>query len=164
MSMETTRVLAGPMQNVLFSYRGFIASSVDGAPIRGGLTSVVAEASLDGAAYSATGVTIAEEGVSGWFNVTIGATQMAATFGTLRITVSNTNAEIFYLDFRTDGVRLRGYGPPRDLNDAYAGDECEMTGILCPASALKEVDGYRVIREWQGGIDGPRRESGPGSI
>ena len=151
--VQPTRIYAFPTVDEAYSYEGYIANSNTGQPIVGGLTGVVAEASLDGAAYSATGVTFTETGTSGFFTLTVGATQMGATYGTLRITCTNTDAETWYLDFRTDDVRERAWGIPQSPEDSKQGDYCEETGLLIPASRLKMVDGSRVGEFWETGID-----------
>jgi hypothetical protein len=154
MALQPIRIKAFPVEGQIFTYEGYIASSVTGRPIVGGLTGVTAQASMDGGAYSSTGVTLVEQGVSGFFDLTLTAAIMTGvTQGIVRVTVTNTDAETWYLDLRTDGRRERAYGIPINVQDAENGDYCEETGLLVPASRLKTVDGNRVADFWDGGIE-----------
>ena len=47
-------------------------------------------------------------------------------------------------------VRPCVYGVPIDAQDALDGGQCEMTGVIAPASKLKMVSGKRVVDGFPG--------------
>lgn len=149
--LKPVRASLFPPPNQALSYQGVIRNIYTGHPITGGLTNLTAEGSFDGGAPTSVGLTVTEQNETGWFDLTVTALNMAADYGTITVTCDNTDSETFTIDFRTDGRRELAYGIPNDIMDAANADYCQMTGILCPQSMLKEVDGLRVGEFWDTG-------------
>jgi hypothetical protein len=149
--LKPVRALLFPPANVALSYSGVTRNLYTGHPITGGLTNLSVEGSFDGGALTSVGLTVDETDLLGNWDLTATALVMAATYGTIYVTCDNADSETFTIDFRTDGRRELAYGIPRDERDAALADYCQMTGILCPQSALKMVDGLMVGEFWETG-------------
>lgn len=149
--LQPVRTSLFPPEGVALAYTGLIRNIYTGHVIVGGLTNLSVEGSFDGGALTSVGLTVTEQGVTGYFDLTATALVMAATYGTIFVTCDNADSETFTIDFRTDGKRELAYGIPQDAEDAAHADYCQMTGILCPRSALKVVDGLQVGEFWETG-------------
>lgn len=90
--MSAANATANAIKGQTFRAYDRIVSSANGNPITGGLTSLTATMSLDGAAFSSTGVTVNEIGTSGYFYVEVAAAQVVGAFMIIRVTASNSNA------------------------------------------------------------------------
>jgi len=84
-----------PIYAQAFRTSGVIVAVTTGNPITGGLTTLAAQVSKDGGAFSATGVTVTEIGTTGFFTVDINATAMTANTIILRVTSADANAVYF---------------------------------------------------------------------
>lgn len=96
------------MSATLFAVRGQayrisvkIVSSATANPITGGLTDLTAQVSIDGAAFTSTGVTADEIETSGYVLIDIDATRMTGDLIVLKVTASNTNAVEASVEIKT---------------------------------------------------------------
>lgn len=81
-----------PIYGVAHRETGCIVSVTTGQVITGGLSSLTATASLDGAAFASTGLTIAEIGTTGFFTLDIDATRMTCNTLALKVTEATANS------------------------------------------------------------------------
>lgn len=85
-----------PVYGQAFDFTVVILSSATGNPLTGGLTGLAGNISIDGAAFSSTGVTVSEISTAtpttGFVKVSIAAAQMQAKVIAFNISASNTNA------------------------------------------------------------------------
>lgn len=84
-----------PVYGQAYRISGAIFDVTTGHIITGGLSSLAATASADGAAFSATGVTIAEIGTTGVFTVDLTAAVMTATTVIVKATEATANSADF---------------------------------------------------------------------
>jgi len=81
-----------PIYGVAHRESGCIVSVTTGQVITGGLSSLAVTASLDGGAFAATGLTIAEIGSTGFFTIDIDVTRMTCNTLILKVTEATANS------------------------------------------------------------------------
>lgn len=105
--MAAADATAIPIKNQAFRVSDVILDITTLAAITGGLTGLAATASVDGAAFAVTGLTVAEIGTTGVVTLDIDAAQMNCTSLVVKISATNTNAKQVWLEIK-----------PVDISDA----------------------------------------------
>lgn len=90
--MASTDSTTFPVKGQAFRIYGVIKSSATGNPITGGLTTLTATISKDGAAFASPAGSIAEVGTTGYFYVDLTSVDMTANCVMLHVTAANANA------------------------------------------------------------------------
>lgn len=98
-----------PIYAQAYRLSGVIVAVSTGNPITGGLTTLAGQISKDGAAFSATGVTVTEIGTTGFFTVDINATGMTANTIILRVTSADAGA-VYFTQFIQPAVLTEAAG------------------------------------------------------
>lgn len=90
--MAAIDAITHPIYGQAFRFTVAVRSITTGNPITGGLTTLAATASLDGASFAATGLTVAEIGTTGFVTVDVDATRMTCTSLIVQVTAANSGA------------------------------------------------------------------------
>ena len=90
--MASTSAVNIPIYGQAIRLYGSIVTTTTGNPITGGLTVLTGSVSIDGAAFTSTGITIAEIGTTGYFYIEADATRMTGNSIIFKATASNANA------------------------------------------------------------------------
>lgn len=90
--MAASDAKALPIYGVAHRITVPIFNITTGEVLTGGLSGLAATASLDGAAFAATGLTVAEIGTTGFVTVDIDATRMTANTVAVKVTSSTSNS------------------------------------------------------------------------
>lgn len=141
--MPSTADLTHPQGN-LFEYEGALVDS-SGNAIASILAGLSASGVFDGGAPTSTGITVAASDIPGRFTLSVTAAAMNVADQAV-ITISATGAQDLVLTIRTGVGRTWRYGRPSDVHDR-ATERCEETGLLCPPSRMKVLDGKYVV-DW----------------
>lgn len=126
--MATTDSSLFAVKGQAYLFKVVIRSTVTGNPITGGLTDLAGTASIDGGAFSATGVTVLEIGTTGYVTVSLDSTRMTGNSIVVQVTASNTNALYASVEIK-----------PADLS--------EVTG-RADAATVKRLEAY-INQLWQ---------------
>ncbi len=98
--MASTDSSLFPVRAQAFRFSAVIRSTATGNPITGSLTTPAGSASIDGAAFSATGVTVTEIGTTGYVTVDLTAAVMTGNSIIVKVTAANANALEFAVEIK----------------------------------------------------------------
>jgi len=95
--MSAANCIPNPIYGQAYRLYGKITDSTTGNPITGGLTSLAAQVSKDGASFTNTTNAPVEIGTSGYFSLDLTAAEMSYSADIVRVTAANSNAIEFSL-------------------------------------------------------------------
>lgn len=90
--MSASQATHKPTYGQAFRHSGVIVNTSTGNPITGGLTTLTGSVSIDGGAFTSTGVTATEIGTTGYFTMDVDATRMTGNTIIFKATAANASA------------------------------------------------------------------------